>query len=427
MNIKKRTPYVFFIILLLTTEFFYIEVFGGSLRIYHLLVPIVVIALYGYLPRVLNTWVFWILSAFLVINGIAASLAAFPDQAMTSVGLLAVNMGIALAVALILVSGRLTLRFLMKTVLGVGIISVLFGVLQIVAYHFAGINLALSESQDLQILAGFAPAFRTEANTFAKFLNAVFLLVLPTLLSSPRWKPSLMIIGILLLGMLISLTRSALYGLSVTLVLVYFWYLLQGKGRPIAPRPFLFLGLGAAALAIFAGMVGGFNEYAAHKLMTFFDSEEILAGGSSGFRLMSQGILWDSFLSSDKTIFFGNGWGQVKFLLGDRVMQAGGAEIIVALAYGGIFGGILYLLYQISAIQAAHRMATRCFKENAPVYEGVMFALWGLLITGQINGAMIAPEYWMMYGVAIYCGYAAKAHRALRLTEPIRKPRGSLL
>lgn len=412
MVFRKSSLLSLFVLVLLGTEFLYVDAFGGVLRPYHFLMPLVILFLYRYVPRLLKSSVFWSLIGFFSWNLVAASYSVEPERAFLSVGLLAANMGLAIAVALILVSGLLRIEDIVRLTLGVAIFSVIVGAFQVAALHFGGVNLALSASQELQIIAGFSSGLRTEANTFAKYLNVVFLLLLPTLLSAPNWRRSLAIAGMILVGMLLSLTRSAIYGLSVTLVCVYFWYLAQGRGRLIAPRPMLILGLGAAALTIFVVFVEGFNEYAAHKLMNFFSSEEILAGGSSGFRLMSQGILWDAFLASDKTVLLGNGWGQVRFPYGEGEMQAGGAEIIVALAYGGILGGAFYLLYQVLAINAARRLAkSRTVGAVAP-YEGVMFALLGLFVTGQINGAMIAPEYWMLYGIAIYLGYANVALRS---------------
>ncbi|KJS28789.1 MAG: hypothetical protein VR64_22880 [Desulfatitalea sp. BRH_c12] len=402
MAIRKRSLYALFVVILLSTEFLHIEFFGGFLRPYHFLVPLVIFSLLRFLKQIARSGLFWALIGFLSVNLLAAELAHNQSEAYRSLALLALNMSTSLAVALILVSGSLSPDRLIKISLQVAIVGVAIGVAQLVMYYLLGIDLTFTEGQASQLSAGFATGLRTEANTFAKYLNTVFLLTLPVMLADKNYRRALLIFIIIVIGMLTSLTRSALYGLFVTLIIAYIWYLWSGRGRLISGRTLLIAAIAAFALFIFSSLVIYFNPYAAHKLALFFNSEEILEGGSSGFRLMSQSVLWDAFLENTKTLLIGNGWGQVTFPYADKVYQAGGAEIVVALGYGGIVGGFFYCLYQLTAIITVARTITN--KRVAPhsrAREGVLFALIGMLITGQINGAMIAPEYWMVLGMAI--------------------------
>jgi hypothetical protein len=202
--------------------------------------------------------------------------------------------------------------------------------------------------------------------------------------------------------MLLSLTRAALYGLSITIVSAYLWYLINQRGRLFSFRPVLAVFLIISCVIVFGLYVGSYNEYAQHKLTTFFDTEEILYGQSSGFRLMSQSILLDAFLATDRTALIGNGWGQVRFAYGDLEFQAGGADILVVLAYGGLLAGILYALFFVAAGASMMRMSNEPADQDTQFYRGVMFALMGLFITGQISGSLNAPEYWLVVGLAIY-------------------------
>ncbi len=413
MKIRKQFIYTTFIVVLLSTEFYHINFLSGALRPYHFLTPLVILFLFSYIKQVVRTGIFLALAAFFSWNILAAALADSPLEAFKSFGLLAANMSITIAVAVVLVSGNLDLNRLIKIALAVTIFGVIVGVSQLILYYAAGVDLSFSSSHERQIAMGFSSGLRTEANTFAKNLNTVFLLILPHLLSEKNWRRSLLIFAIIVLGMLTSLTRSALYGLAVTLVITYLWYLSRSRGLLIKKRPLIAAVLLTLALSIFASVVIYFNPYAAYKLAVFFDSKEIVEGtGSAGLRLMSQGVLWDAFLATDKTFFFGNGWGQVSFTYGDWEMQAGGAELVTALGYGGIFGGLLYLLYQLTAINSVRR----CIMANPNSAflwssQGVMLALIGLLVTGQINGALIAPEYWMVFGMAIAVVIKARAER----------------
>ncbi|RII27943.1 MAG: hypothetical protein CXR31_06900 [Geobacter sp.] len=406
MHQHKNIFYTLFIVILLATEFYYIDVFGGALRVYHFLALFVILLLNRFIPRLPITGLFWALFWFLSVNALAAAFADIPSEAFKSLGLLAANMSIAIAVALILISERLNLEQVIRIALAVAVAGVVFGIVQVAAFKLGGLNLGLSESQQGQITGGFAPGFRTEANSFAKNLNVVFLLTVPTLLTYARKATSLFVGGILVMGMLISFTRSALYGLLVTLFIYYLWSVLSRRRRLFAKGPVIFLGLAGICLAVFVSTSGQFNEYATHKAATFFDSEEVLHGDSSAFRLESQGRLLHAFLDSGKTFLIGNGWGQVRFFAYDREWQAGGAESVTALGYAGILGGIFYFLYQLIAINTV-RQAVLCQRSTSPsrFQEGLLLALVGVLVTGQINGSLLAPEYWMLFGMAIACAY----------------------
>lgn len=414
-----------FMVILLATEFYYIEVFGGALRLYHLLAPIVILFFHRFIWRTANSGVFWALTAFLVANILAAALAQDPVAAFKSLSLLTANMSIAIAVALILISGRLRLEQIIHISLAVAIAGIVLGIVQVAGLNLAGLNLALSPTQEAQIALGFGSGFRTEANTFAKYLNTVFLLVLPMLLADKNGRRALLIFTILLIGMLSSLTRSALYGLFIVFIIIYIRHLSRGRRSLISSRPVFATILILGTLSIFATVVIYYNPYAAHKITSFFDPQEIMGGGSSSFRLMSQGVLWDAFLATDKTILFGNGWGQVTFSYIGIEWQAGGAEIALALSYGGIFGGLFYLLYQLTAINSVRRVVgANPNDETTHFREGVMFALIGLLVTGQINGALIAPEYWMVFGMAIAITASGGGSRVKKTPRNSAKNRG---
>lgn len=405
MKIRIRTLYILFMVILLATEFYYIDAFGGALRIYHFLTPLVIISLYRYIPRLSVTGLFWFLSGFLTVNLLSALFADLPSEAFKSIGLLVANMSISFAVALILISNQLNMEQVIRIALGVALAGIILGITQVLIFRLSGQNLGLSESQQLQVAAGFASGLRTEANTFAKNLNVIFLLSLPTILADKK-RSSLLTAYVLIIGMMLSFTRSALYGLLITLFLYCLWSLSSGRGKLLSKRPVIFASVVGMLLVVFISISGQFNEYATHKVTNFFNSEEVLEGESAGFRLMSQGLLLSAFLENGKTMLVGTGWGQVRFSAFDREWQAGGGELISALGYGGIFGGFFYIMYQASAIRALNRLARfQMLSPEYKIFEGLLLALVGVLVTGQINGSFLAPEYWMLYGMAMACAY----------------------
>jgi hypothetical protein len=420
MTIGRSHIYKFYIVTLLTTEFYLVEFFGGSLRIAHFLAPVIALLLFRDIPKLVKSPVFWTLLGFLGANLLASALSPNPRDALFSLGLLAANALITISVALILISGRVKPEELIRLLLYTAIAGIALGIMQVALYKYGGINLALSESQEQQLVGGFASGFRYEANAFAKSLNTVILICIPMMLSRGKGLRRTALGLVLIIGMLISLTRSAIFGLAITLMIAYCWYLFAGRGKLLSLRLVVLFGLGLVAVLGFSSIVGDFNAYAFHKLQLFFDSDELLRGDSSSYRFMGQAMLWDAFTADQRSLLVGNGWGQVKFFAFDRLNQAGGAEIIVALGYGGLLGGLSYLLLHYSAIRSDH-FAIRKYPGDVRIPQGVFFAQLGLLVTGQINGSLIAPEYWLLFGASMALAYQARAYQRVPLPRPARQ------
>nr|WP_320133692.1 hypothetical protein [uncultured Holophaga sp.] len=403
----ENAIYKIFIAILLTTEFFYIEILGGHIRIYHLLAPLIIILNIKALPKLLHSGTTIALFIFTVINIVAAAFADSPQEALKSLTLLLLNIAVAFSVGLAIINDKIRLKSILKIFLLIAIIGTFFGIFQIIIYRSIGIAIGLSESQDRQIVDGFASGFRTEANTFAKYLNIVLFLYLPSLLTYPKRRTVLTIFICIVMGILSSFTRSAIYGLIITLALIAIWYKYTGRLKNATPRLLAIIMTAVICVLILLSIASYYSDYIAHKLTFFFDSNEIIEGGSSSLRLVSMAILWKGFTTSIKTIVIGNGWGQIRFLLGDTEIQAGGAEIITALSYGGIFGGLAYLGYIITPITTLHRcLKKEIINNTSRMHEGVLFALLNILITGQINGSLNAPEYWIIFGIAASLRYS---------------------
>jgi hypothetical protein len=417
MSVRKGHIYALFIVLALVTEFYYISFLGGSLRPYHIAGPFIVIMGLTCLPKVAVTPLFNLLAGLLAVNVISALFADNPAGAFVSLGLLAANATLAVAVAILLISGRVSERQVVMAVLYVACISVVWTVLQILAFSIAGVNIGLSEEQQSQVAAGFGTGFRTEANTFAKFLGVAFLFTFPMIYRELRGARLIIVMGLISVGFVVAFTRSVFYTLPITLLLIYLWYLKTGQGRPLATKPFVLAGAFVSVVGIYALLSGDFNPYAAHKISNFFNPDEIISGNSSGFRLMLQAVMIESIFESPKNFLLGTGWGQIYYYLdyADREMQAGGADVIVFMAYGGLFSALLWAAAVITAIRSAARMASAApTSDERLFFQGVMFATLGLLITGMVSGSIVAPEYWIVFGLGIYASHRATALRRRR-------------
>jgi hypothetical protein len=381
MRIKKATLVGILIPIALLSEFFYIPVFGGALRPAHLLAPVLILIFFPYLSRLFSAPLFWVLLGLLFVNLVSSLASSTPGAAFTSLLLLFANASIGIATAVLLASGRIDIPKVHALVLFSIYSSVIWSIVQVMSFSLGGLNLGLSEPQIGQISAGFAPAFRTEANAFSKFLNTAFLLTFPAvfrLKSTQAFSVFAVFVGI---GFMLSFTRSVLYTLPITLLLIFIWYQFSGRGRTVARRPVTIGAIFALAVFIFVAQAQTFNEYAAHKINTFFNFQEILTGASSGLRLDWQQTLINAFTSSNNNFLLGTGWGQVYYHYNNVTMQAGGADIIVFAAYGGIFSAIGYFLFIALALFYAARMSKRTKgTRESYYYQGILFAVLGITV-----------------------------------------------
>lgn len=395
--------YEMFFVILLTTEFFYVPVGGGIARLYHFFALLVLLLLFRHLPKLFDSKVFWALLVFVGINFCAIVFSGAPSAAMKSFFAVISNIGVAMATALILVAGKVNLTTLKKVILTVTLLSILWGLIQIVAYRFGGLNLALAYEQIRQISDGFGPAFRTEANTFGKYMVLPFLLFLPEYIEHKRIKNINWVYLAFLVGILMNFTRTSIYGTGVALFFVFFWYAKNGKLSLLSQKSVKMAVVIAVGIVLVNSGVLNISDYAVYKINNLFNQEEILEGGSSGFRLDMMRFVVDDALTDSKKMLIGNGWGQTFHWYHGRDVRAGGGDIISILGYAGLFGVCGYLLYMIAAFNASRKTSVKGQSCTTGSFaEGVMFALIGVFCVGQMAGYIIMPEYWLLIGLAIY-------------------------
>lgn len=388
------------------TEFLWIPVGSGYLRPIHILAPLVIVILLGHIGKIFRSPVFLLLVALLGVNLISSLISDTPSAAFTSYLLLMANALLAIATALALASKRVTMEHIVSMMVFCLVLSSAWGLIQVSAFALTGANLALSEQQASQISAGFAPGFRTEANTLAKFFSTAFLLTFPAVFRLKKNFIFMIYSALFGAGLLISFTRSVFYTLPIILLLVFIWYQVSGAGKFISRRPLILGVVFLICFLAFGTYAMSFNEYAALKIDNFFSAEEIQTGQSSSLRLEWQLALANSFLGSMQGFFFGSGWGQIYYDYWDIKMQPGGADILIFSAYGGVLSGFLFFLLIISALYTTAGMIRRTMGgREALFFQGTMFAILGLTFTGIINSSLNSPEYWIVIGMAIYSSY----------------------
>ena len=392
-----------FLILVLSTEFYWIEVGRGYGRIYQFMAVLVVLILIRHVLQLFKSSVFFTLFFFIVINFIAVLFSDNFGQAIESYCLFLANVSIAVATALILLDRKIDLTSFRRIILIVTILNILWGLIQIIAFRILHVNLGLSPQQSYQIEAGFGPAFRTEADIFGKFMVLPFLLFFPEFVHNKRSISVKFVYIIFLIGIMMNFTRTAVFGIGAAFMIITFRYLWTQRSLLFLGKILmLFLAVTFSIVLVLRGVVN-ISDYGQHKIRNFFNQEELVERGSGSYRLESMRTIIDSALSDNKKMIIGNGWGQTYAHVGRVEIQAGGGDVINVLGYSGLAGVVVYLIYSLCVFFAFRRASN--FKKNpitAQFAEGAMFAFIGIFFTAQVAGYFNAPEYWMLIGFAIY-------------------------
>jgi hypothetical protein len=410
---SRARPYGAFFILLLATEFFYVEVGGGAARPYHFVAIVVISTLAKHAARVMTSRVFGALILFVCVNIVAIVLAEKPGAALFSFALLAANVAVAVATSLVLLSGAVDITRLKRIIAVVTQLSIAWGVIQIAALRIGGMNLGLSLQQQSQLAElGFGPGLRTEANSLGKYTVVIFLLFLPEFVERWRSRSNRWLFAFLLVGALMNFTRSALFGLALSVPFIFAWYVRRGRAVRLSKTVTKVAAIAALGLGlVFTGALS-VSEYARYKMEMLFNRDEILLGSSSTFRVEMMRFIIEDALSEPKKMLIGNGWGQTFYYWAGYEVRAGGGDGVAVLGFGGLLGAGMYLVYMLAAIGGAGKIAkVTPDQERRLLAEGTMFSLIGMACAGQMAGFLNSPEYWMLLGVGIFLTARAQNRR----------------
>jgi hypothetical protein len=169
------------------------------------------------------------------------------------------------------------------------------------------------------------------------------------------------------------------------------------------------------------------SDYGKFKIENLFNSEEILKGGSTEFRISGMEQALDYTLNDNKRILIGNGWGQIEVELQDQIMQGGGNDFINILGFSGALGIVAYLIASVLVFRSLSRAAKRSSQLGEKnLAAGLLFSFIGLFAIGQLVGNIISPEYWTLIGIAIYVSMSYKTKYSVKKQDslyPIFTPR----
>ena len=407
MNIiRKSSIYYLFFFILLLTEFSYIIVFGGTAHPYHFFQLILFLFLIKFIGRTTSTIQFWLLLSFTIYFLLSSLVSLNMSDALRSYMLLVLNIGISVVTAMVLSSKEITITSYKNTILIISLISVAWGLIQFGVKTIADINLTLSVSQIKQINWNLIPSFRTEADSFSKFLLFPIMLYMPDLLYKKNTNKWIIIFYVLaIFSLFINIVRTGIYGLIFGLLVAFIWSI---RKRNIKKFLLIFCSIGILIITIIFLLSVGIlpiGEYAQSKILNIFNLSysNIVSDYSGSYRIANLTSVLHQTFSNTHNMIWGMGWGQTYYYYGGKDVHLVVGDLFSFLGYGGIIGAILYLVLSIRTFLIFKKAASlKNYYELSLFGEGMMYAFSALFVTSLFAGYLLAPEYWMILGVSIF-------------------------
>lgn len=394
------------------------QILGGTFRLYFFFSIIIIFLLSNYLKKILISPIMFALVLWIVVGILLCFISDSPVPSLISFASTILQMLSGFAMYLLLVSGILNLYELDR--LFVVILSVMFGfgVIQLIIYKATGIGLGLNPVIVAgQLSVGQIPSFRYESNALGKLLGWGIIFCIPPLINAEdtQKKKYKYLLFFLLAFLMISMTRSVLYALVVTMAFAVCWYVYRKKESSFL-RLVLFLALLAAAaiLAIQFNLIQ-LGDYSIYKLEhMFLGAQDAMQDGSAGYRLQSMKQGFDIWFSSPKNILTGVGYARAKadlsYVGGSTEAEVGGCDLVSIGVAFGVFGLIVYLRILLKSftvgVNATLKMPSGSICQIWG--ERILFAMVFYFVLQLLAGSMLTPEFWMTFGICAYLSNLSK-------------------
>ncbi len=390
--------YVAFVISLVMTSFYAVELGGSYLRIPFILNLFVIL----FLPKrslvqvmksrtviFIGLYIIWTLFVTFYHS------ANYVDSLRVS-GLPILLLLIAINVAAIIGSGRLPLKNTLGLLLVAAGINLIMGIVQYVGYIGFGadiLNLTEQQWQQISLFHRMTATF-WEGDTYGKYLMALILLMLPLTVEMYRKKQrmGLYITLFAFLSLMLNQTRSAWVGLAAGLSL----FVLFGK-IDLKKKVLLLFTITMIATVVFS-VITTFEKDSQirQRIQALASFEKMREDPSAAYRIKGVEDTWNLVTSDAASFFFGRGFVD----MGEDYKGASNIFLHVIVT-SGIVGLVLFAL---SFAALLHNSLT-CKSEDAAmqlIAKGVGLAMVGMLVASQLAPMLIDPVFWMVAGLGIY-------------------------
>lgn len=227
MNSKlKKGLSVFYLLACMWTEFYYVNIAGGKLRIYHFASLVILLILIKEIMPLLKNRKTWHVGLFIILALLTALLSTKWLAALKSVISLILNCMTGGVLLLILLRKWIDIKTFLHTICYSVIGSCLVGIIQYLVKVVYNINIGFSAEQCTQIEIGMLPGLSTEANVFGRYLIVYMLLLLPVLIErKEKIRGIWLMYAMAVFCTLVNMTRTVLYPTVGVLVLLMIYYI----------------------------------------------------------------------------------------------------------------------------------------------------------------------------------------------------------
>ncbi len=399
LSIRTNIIPVLFLISLMTTNFFSIEIFEGHLRIPFILNLFILFSVgLKNIIKVLKSKILYLILAYIIWT-LFVTLYTTRDlldslrMAILPISFLLISVN----GAAILLSERIKLQSATMIILYVLIFNMILGMLQYIGYFVFGINLLnLNEIQWEQIsMHHRMTATFWEGDTFGKYLMAIILLFVPLSLDLLRnnMKSYLYIIMFANLLLLMNKTRSAWIGLLSGISL----FIISMTKTSLIKKGFL-LALLIIITITSIYIVDYFEEEGVltqrfRSIMTF---EKIRDDPSASFRIETVEEAWRMINSNINTLLFGYGYIE----MGESWQGVSNIFLHVWVT-SGLIGLIFFILALIFYLFSCLKYKP-ILPEDKLIAQGALLSMCGMITSSLLAPMVIDPIFWMIMGFGIY-------------------------
>lgn len=388
----------------------YFDVLGGTFRAYFACSLLIIFILIRWLPQALRAPNILTLAVFLAYTLFSALFSAYINGAVKSSLFLVLNALTAFSVFALIYSDVLSEMEFSDVLRKLLTVSIVFGLLQFVVYRFTAIGIGFSPSTATQQLSiGQITGFRTEANTHGKLVAWTIVYCIPPIINRVKSKKYRNLLFLAVISMAISMTRSALYAMFITLFFMMLRYLWQRGFYSVFKIASLAIVAGIVVMAVLVSGVMGDFSYSLYKIqnLIFINVDSLNNDVSASFRLYSLNTALEIWRQSFFTMLFGVGYGQtwttLRGMIGET--RAGATDVISVLTGTGIFGLVLFFVFNFQSWKLANQTMRLGSKERRVFAEQILYcSIYGFCIC-FFSGILQCPEFWITIGCCAALGF----------------------
>lgn len=417
--LKPELPCVLLILSTMLTEFYWMEVMQGYVKPFHILSVLFFFVYTIFNLRFLkHSMIFKLFVLFMLISLASIGFSGDWQESLRSFILPLILFSIAVNVGIALHRKKISEEMFMKIVMYGSLIAVVFGLVQMVAYAFGGTLITLTDVQPDQIIrAKRPPSFFTEADNFGKFLCFPFLFLLPFAFDKANkyHKKIKLAVILILIGIIVNMTRTALIGVGFTSFL-YMVYLLKsnniGRKIGIIYGIVAFLMILMPVVLMITGALGSKNELTSRYQTLINPRSAMVEDASIAHRKRGFEETLEASVKNVKSFFIGHGWGSSIVKFGGELKSVGGNMFLNILYFSGVTALTVFILISSKIVQISHKMSKEKGHGSRHCFaEGVLFSFIGIIVISQFASMWIAPEFWLVIGCAIYLELQNKADK----------------